>query len=76
MATHAVITCPKCKIDNAHQYWDSHTKKMMGISEDGYMLSSKAPTDLHAKFETEYNCPTCNERIRGVDLINDGEVRV
>lgn len=78
MTIHKVLTCPICHVDNSHRYWDSHTREQMGIkpAPEGHMLSSRVDKDTHAKFQTEFNCPTCNNRIKGVDLIDDGEVRV
>lgn len=78
MAVHTIITCPECNTDNCHQYWDEHTKKVnqYPIEEDSTFLSSKAGKEEHAKFESSFNCPTCNNIIPGVRLINDGEVRV
>jgi predicted RNA-binding Zn-ribbon protein involved in translation (DUF1610 family) len=78
MAVHSIITCPKCGIDNCHEYWDEHTQKQMDIkpAPEGYFISSSASPKIHEEQELEYNCPTCNERIKGVDLIRNGEVRV
>lgn len=61
--------CPKCGETNTADFWDETTRKVMGIQQTDTFMSLTASKEDHAEVESTFNCPICNEEIRGIDVI-------
>lgn len=66
------IKCPECKQTNTEDFWDSNTREEQGIDDKSTFISSGADKKEHEEVESYFNCPICNEEVKGVDLIKEG----